>query len=92
MFCLALAVMLCLSAASAAYASSADEAVLDRIRTLPAFNFRVHENGLGIAALLPVYTAPSESAFRAGNGEASVNLTEKISESNYVDGWLLIRY
>ena len=31
MFCLALAVMLCLSAASAAYASSADEAVLDRI-------------------------------------------------------------
>ena len=92
MLCLTLAVILCLSAASAAYASSADEAVLDRIRTLPAFNFRVHENGLGIAALLPVYTAPSESAFRAGNGEASVNLTEKISESNYVDGWLLIRY
>ena len=91
-FCLLLAALLGLAAlAPAALASSADEATLERIRTLPAFIFRIHEDGIA-QSTVPLYTAPSEDSYRAGGGKAAVNTKRKVSEANYVGGWLLVRY
>ena len=63
----------------------------ERLRNVPVFKFWNHENGIGYGNC-PVYTAPSENAFRCANGKASVATNVYMSEAGYVGGWLLVRY
>lgn len=72
--------------------SIADEkAIISQLQTLPDFKFQIHEEGIGTGTV-PVYTAPSLDAYRCGDGKARYNISNSVSESNYVDGWLLVRY
>lgn len=66
-------------------------ALLKRLREIPDFKFRNHEEGIG-GGMCPVYTAPSLDAYRAANGRAECRTDEKIGEGGYVGGWLLVRY
>ena len=59
---------------------------------LPPFKFEKHQYGLYYGKC-PVYTAPSESSYRAANGKASVQTDGyQVDDAGYVDGWLLVRY
>ena len=51
-----------------------DSELADRLRNVPDFKFKNHENGIGYGNC-PVYTAPSEEAFRCADGKASCYLT-----------------
>ena len=64
---------------------------LDQLRTIPDFKFLSHKNGIGYGTC-PVYTAPSQGAYRCADGKASVSTNGKIYEGGFVDGWLLVRY
>lgn len=68
-----------------------DSALADRLRKVPDFKFWNHESGIGYGNC-PVYTAPSEDAFRCANGKASVYTNSYMSEAGYINGWLLVRY
>lgn len=46
----------------------------------------------GYRASYPVYTAPSEKAYRAANGKAQVSLKGGLKAYGTVGGWTLIRY
>ena len=50
--------------------------------------------GLSLTAgqTLPVYSAPSESAFRAANGKAAVSTNGAVYTMGEVNGWLLVMY
>lgn len=63
----------------------------DQLRRVPDFKFWNHTNGIGYGNC-PVYTAPSEDAFRCANGKASVYTNSYMSEAGFVNGWLLVRY
>lgn len=59
---------------------------------LPPFKFEKHMYGLGYGNC-PIYTAPSESSYRANNGKASVATNGyEVDDAGFVDGWLLVRY
>lgn len=66
-------------------------ALEQQLMKLPAFKFWVHTNGIGFGNC-PVYTAPSEDAYRCSNGKASVSTDHAIDEAGFVNGWLLVRY
>ena len=84
--------LVCLTAVAFADGESADQsALINELRTVPNFKFRNHTDGIGHGKA-PVYTAPYEYAFRAANGNAYVVLDDAVSESNFVNGWLLVRY
>ena len=68
-----------------------EEALLERLRVVPEFKFQNYNDGIGTGEA-PVYTAPSTDAFRCANGRARCDFSEFISESNYLDGWLFVRY
>ncbi|MDD6050954.1 MAG: hypothetical protein PUC00_06745 [Clostridiales bacterium] len=42
--------------------------------------------------MLPVYSAPDQSSFRAANDKASVSLQDEVTIYGTVDGWTLIGY
>lgn len=94
-FALILTVCLLLTAFSIALAdgsSAVDETdLVNRLRTVQDFKFRNHEDGIG-EGTAPVYTAPSQDAYRCANGKAAYELDGPIGESNYVDNWLLVHY
>lgn len=65
--------------------------VAERLRNAPEFKFWNHHNGIWYGTC-PVYTAPSEDAFRCANGKAACDTNYYMSEAGYVAGWLLVRY
>lgn len=67
------------------------DSLVDRLLKVPSFKFRNYENGIGYGNC-PVYTAPSENAFRCTNGKASCWTNTYMSEGGYVSGWLFVRY
>lgn len=69
-----------------------DSDLANRLRSVPDFKFKNHENGIGYGNC-PVYTAPSESAFRCADGKASCYTDAYMSEAGFdITGWLLVRY
>ena len=63
-----------------------------QLNSLAPFKFDKHLYGLGYGNC-PVYSAPSEYAYRAANGKASCQTSNyQVDEAGYVDGWLLVRY
>ncbi len=69
-----------------------DSELADRLRNVPDFKFKNHENGIGYGNC-PVYTAPSEEAFRCADGKASCYTDAYMSEAGFdITGWLLVRY
>ena len=62
-----------------------------RLNALPPFKFWKHSNGIGYGRC-PVYTAPSEDAYRCANGKAECFTDQKMDEAGFVSGWLLVRY
>ena len=71
-------------------ANSSD--IVDRL--LNAFDFKFDEKKEGIGyGKCPVYTAPSEDAYRLADGKASVDTNDAMDVSGYdTSGWLLVRY
>lgn len=64
----------------------------NRLRSVPDFKFKNHENGIGYGNC-PVYTAPSEYAYRCADGKASCYTDAYMSEAGFdITGWLLVRY
>ena len=64
----------------------------ERLSKAPAFKFDIHSGGIGYGSC-PVYTAPSEDAFRCANGKAACDTNAKMSEAGFdKTGWLLVRY
>ena len=63
----------------------------ERLKSAPTFKFWNHENGIGYGNC-PVYTAPSENAYRCANGKASCSTNSYVSEAGFFSGWLLVRY
>ena len=93
---LVLAVMCVLLVSSACAASSTKNlrnlASTRNLDDLPPFKFEKHKYGIGYGSC-PVYTAPSEAAFRSANGRASVATDGyEVDDAGWVDGWLLVRY
>ena len=69
-----------------------EEALLERLRVITDFKFRLHEEGIGFG-VCPVYSAPSEYAYRGANGRASCNTDLKMGEAGWdASGWLMVRY
>lgn len=69
-----------------------ENALLERLRVITDFKFRMHEEGIGFGKC-PVYSAPSEYAFRGANGRAAVDTDSKMGEAGYdASGWLMVRY
>lgn len=96
---LAAMILMC---AAAAYAGTSIEQgstvsvnyddIEDRVRNLMVFKYYVQEYGIGYGTC-PVYTAPSEDAFRAGNGKACCDTDSPMSVGGYdATGWLMVRY
>ena len=61
------------------------------LNELPPFKFAKHKYGIGYGNC-PVYTAPTEEAYRAANGKAVCSTNSAMDEAGYVSGWLLVRY
>lgn len=88
-----------LLASAAAEAPAAEEAAYTedpelaaRLESLPPFKFEIHKEGIGFGTC-PVYSAPSEDAYRAADGKASCQTTKaRVDDAGFVDGWLLVRY
>ncbi len=59
--------------------------------SLPPFKFKIHDDGIGYG-VCPVYTAPSEDAFRCADGRAVCDTNAKMDDAGFVSGWLLVRY
>lgn len=56
------------------------------------FKFEHHKYGIGYGTL-PVYSAPSTSAYRAANGRACVDSNSYIDIGGFNEsGWLMVRY
>lgn len=71
---------------------SSSNSLQERLKKVPDFLFKNHENGIGYGSI-PVYTAPSEDAFRCADGKASCDSNHYMSEAGYdKSGWLLVRY
>ena len=92
----ALIMVMCTLALAAAFAGSSTERSssggYSQLNSLPPFKFEKHKNGIGYGTC-PVYSAPSESAYRASNGRASVATNGyQVDDGGYVNGWLLVRY
>ena len=69
-----------------------DSDLANQLRNVPDFKFKNHENGIGYGNC-PVYTAPSEYAFRCADGKASCYTDAYMSEAGFdISGWLLVRY
>ena len=62
-----------------------------RLNTLNPFKFWKHKNGIGYGRC-PVYTAPSEDAYRCADGKALCDTNYAMDEAGFVSGWLLVRY
>ena len=92
-----IAVILCAAclpvmAGAAAEAGGDGEAVLlDKLRTVRDFKFQNHSKGIGTGTCA-VYSAPSNSSYRAANGRAACDLADEVDESGFINGWLLVRY
>ena len=76
--------------ASAGTSIGGDNNLADRLRQVPEFKFYHCENGIG-RGVCPVYTAPSEGAFRV-NGNATIATDYDMYEGGYDAGWLMVRY
>ena len=64
----------------------------ERLRNVPEFKFFHQKNGIGYG-VCPVYTAPSEDAFRMANGKACVATDFDMYECGFDEnGWLFVRY
>ena len=68
-----------------------DGDLAERLRYAPEFKFWHLDNGIGYGSC-PVYTAPSENAFRCANGKASCDTNSKMAEAGFVGNWLLVQY
>lgn len=70
------------------------EEMHDYIRMTSAREMTAQELGLAENALIPVYAAPSEQAYRGANGKAAVSLKEpvRVLGKTLDDVWLLIEY
>ena len=90
---MALAVCLLLGAAGglAEAGTRDDAAMLEALRAVKDFKFQNHHTGIGTGHYA-VYTAPSENAFRSGNGKTAINLDAEMGESGVYHGWMLVRY
>lgn len=92
-----LIVMMLLLSANAAAATSVGGNLTDiDTETFDLFNiydfkFKIFQNGIGNGNC-PVYTAPTEKAFRGANGKASVDLRYRVDVAGFENGWILIRY
>ena len=71
--------------------AESEENLLERLRVIPDFKFKNHPDGIGYGDC-PVYTAPSNSAFRCANGRATCSTDTMMSEAGYDAGWLMVRY
>ena len=80
-----------ISGGSGTGAGSPGGGLADQLRQVPEFRFYHCPNGIGYDAC-PVYTAPSENAFRMANGKATVSTDHEMYEGGYDAGWLMIRY
>ena len=66
--------------------------LVNRLYNILDFKFFNKKGGIGYG-VCPVYTAPSESAFRLANGKACCDTDTYMSVAGYdVTGWLLVRY
>lgn len=64
----------------------------ERLRNVPDFKFFHRRFGIGYG-VCPVYTAPSEDAFRLANGKACVATDFDMYECGFDEtGWLFVRY
>jgi len=61
------------------------------LNDLPPFKFNNHAYGIGYGSC-PVYSAPSEDAYRCANGKATCDTNSKMADGGFVSGWLLVRY
>ena len=95
-----LALVLCLAMAAGAFAgtsvsgsgSGASSDLAERLRSVPDFKFFHHKYGIGFG-VCPVYSAPSENAFRTADGKACVDTNWEMYEAGFdAGGWLLVRY
>ena len=93
-----LMMILCILTAASAFAGTSTERSRSgggdssAINSLPPFKFEKHKYGIGYGNC-PVYTAPTESAYRSANGKASVATDGyEVDDAGWVDGWLLVRY
>lgn len=55
------------------------------------FKFDILDYGIH-CGVCPVYTAPSTYAFRAANGKAAVDTSDRVDVAGFENGWLLVRY
>lgn len=100
-FALLLALELILTASAAlagtsiksGFASNSNpEDKIQRILEILDFKFFVKKTGIGYGTC-PVYSAPSESAWRAANGKAACDTNDKMSVGGFDQtGWLMVRY
>lgn len=93
-----LLVLICALMAAPAFAGTSTERSssgggdYSEINSLPPFKFEKHKYGIGYGKC-PIYTAPSESAYRSANGKATVATDGyEVDDAGWVDGWLLVRY
>ena len=103
MLCCLLTAVLALSALSAACAGTSvsgqvqapngrsESELAERLRKIVSFKFWNFEDGIGYGNC-PVYTAPSENAYRCANGKASCSTDSSMGEAGFVSGWLMVRY
>ena len=69
-----------------------ENVLLERLRVITDFKFRMHEDGIGFGPC-PVYSAPSYYAYRAANGRAYCNTDYRIGTAGRdATGWLMVRY
>ena len=71
--------------------SSIGEDWYAQLNELPPFKFEKHRDGIGFGTC-PVYTAPSEDAYRCANGKASCDTNSEMDDAFFVSDWLLVRY
>ena len=67
--------------------------IVNRLLNTLDFKFFIKDEGIGYGKC-PVYTAPSESALRLGNGTAVCNTSKKMDVGGFdaASGWLMVRY
>ena len=95
-FLMALVMILCTGMTAAALAGTSTEggrsSGYSQLDSLPPFKFEKNLYGIGYGNC-PVYSAPSESSYRAANGRASCQTTGyQVDDAGFVDGWLMVRY
>ena len=101
MACLLAVLVLSLALIPAAFAGTSTESgrtavagnsgLTRMLNELPPFKFEKHAYGIGYGTC-PVYSAPSESAYRCANGRASCDTNSKMDDAGFVSGWLMVRY